>query len=59
MLWSNANGLMRQIDRADGYWKEQMHINLEDTLRTSNSLLVRGMLSETGLRDHGTFPGPR
>jgi TetR/AcrR family transcriptional regulator len=59
MLWSNANGLMRQIDRADGYWKEQMHINLEDTLRTSNSLLVRGMMSETGLRDYGTFPGPR
>jgi hypothetical protein len=55
MLWSNSNGLMRQIDRADAYWKEQMHIDLEATLRTSNSFLVRGMLSERGLREYGTF----
>jgi len=59
MLWSNANGLMRQIDRADSYWKETMQINLEDTLRTSNSFLVRGMMSERGLREYGAFPDQR
>jgi TetR/AcrR family transcriptional regulator len=55
MLWSNSNGLMRQIDRADAYWKEKMHIDLEATLRRSNSFMVRGMLTEAGERQFASI----
>jgi AcrR family transcriptional regulator len=46
ILWSNANGLMRQMDRLHGYWKESMHIDLDAALRKANSYIVQGMLTD-------------
>lgn len=46
MLWSNSNGLMRIMDRQDDYWRQHMGINLEQTLRKSNRLLVEAMMTE-------------
>jgi len=46
MLWSNANGLLRLIDRHESYWKDVMKIDLEKTLRKSNALLVEAMMTE-------------
>lgn len=50
MLWSNSNGLMRQMDRAAAYWKDKLGLDLEMTLRMANRFLVAGMLTEKGRR---------
>ncbi len=52
MLWSNSNGLMRQIDRKDDYWKERMGVDLEAVLRQSNALLVEGMMTEKAKEEY-------
>ncbi len=46
MLWSNSNSLMRQMDREDNYWKEKMGVDLEATLRLTNSLLLEALMTE-------------
>ena len=46
MLWSNANGLLRLIDRNETYWREVMRVDLEKTLRKSNALLIEAMMTE-------------
>lgn len=48
MFWSNCNGLMRQIDRRDDYWKKNLSVNLEETMRKGNMLLMEGMMTEKG-----------
>ena len=53
MLWSNANGLLRLIDRHESYWKEVMKIDLEKTLRKSTAMLVEAMMTE---RAQSLFP---
>jgi TetR/AcrR family transcriptional regulator len=52
ILWSNSNGLMRQMDRTDDYWKKTMGIDLEEALRRSNSLLVEAMMTEKAKREY-------
>lgn len=54
MLWSNSNGLMRLMDREDGYWKEHMGIDLESTLRRSNAFLVEGMMTDRAKKEFGS-----
>lgn len=46
MLWSNANSLMRQMDREDGYWSERMGVDLEATLRLTYSLLLEAIMTD-------------
>ena len=46
MLWSNSNGIMRIMDRQEGYWKGRMGLNLEKIMRESNRMLVEGMMTE-------------
>jgi TetR/AcrR family transcriptional regulator len=46
MLWSNSNSLMRQMDRDDTYWKKQMGVDLEATLRLTNSLLLEAIMTD-------------
>lgn len=46
MLWSNSNGLMRQMDREDNYWKERMGVDLEATLRLTHALLLEAMMTD-------------
>ncbi len=48
ILWSSSTALMQQIDRNDNYWQEQMGVNLEETLRLSNSLLLEAMMTDKG-----------
>lgn len=45
MFWSNSNGLMRQMDRDPHYWHELMGIDLEATLKLSNSFLLQAMMT--------------
>jgi AcrR family transcriptional regulator len=52
MLWSNANGFFRLLDRNEQYWKERMGVDLLRTLRKSSSLLLEAMLTEEGRRKH-------
>jgi AcrR family transcriptional regulator len=51
ILWSNSNGLMRQMDRMGTYWRDGMHVDLEDTLRKANSFVVQGMMTERAKKE--------
>jgi hypothetical protein len=46
MLWSNANGLLRQLDRNETYWLTAMGVDLRQTLRKSTGLLMEAMMTE-------------
>jgi hypothetical protein len=46
MFWSNSNGLMRQMDRDPIYWHDVMGIDIEATLKLSNSFLLKAMMTE-------------
>lgn len=49
MLWSNANGFFRLIDRNQKYWEEAIGVNLEETLRKSSRLLLEAMMTDEAL----------
>ncbi|HCV44420.1 MAG TPA: hypothetical protein DGH68_13110 [Bacteroidetes bacterium] len=55
MLWSNSNGLMRQMDREDTYWKDKMGIDLEATLRLTNSLLLEAIMTDEAKAKYPEF----
>ncbi len=55
ILWSNSNGLMRQMDRMDTYWRDAMHVDLEDTLRKANSFVLQGMMTEEAKKTYAGF----
>jgi AcrR family transcriptional regulator len=55
MLWANANGLMRQMDRMGEYWRTGMNIDLDSTLRLANTLLLQGMMTEKGKEEFAAF----
>ena len=48
ILWSSATALLLRIDNEHDVWKERMQIDLHETLKLSNSLLWRSMLTEKG-----------
>jgi AcrR family transcriptional regulator len=48
ILWSSATALMLRIDNEFEVWKKKMQIDLNDTLKLSNSLLWNAMLTEKG-----------
>jgi TetR/AcrR family transcriptional regulator len=48
MLWSNANGFFRLIDRQDGMWTEEFGLDFDLTLRRSHMLLLEAMLTKVG-----------
>ncbi len=55
MLWSNCNGLMRQIDRNGAYWKEMLNVDLEDTMRKSNALLIEALMTDRAKKEFPEF----
>jgi TetR/AcrR family transcriptional regulator len=50
MLWSNSNGFFRLIDRNEKYWQDTVGVNLDQTLRKSNALLLEAMMTERALQ---------
>ncbi|MDH4069662.1 MAG: TetR/AcrR family transcriptional regulator [Ignavibacteria bacterium] len=46
ILWANANGLMRQMDRMEPYWRDAMKIDLDATLRRANTFVLQGMMTD-------------
>ena len=50
MLWSNLNGLLRQLERNEEYWHGRMGVDLRKTLRKSNGLLVEAMMTEKAMQ---------
>jgi TetR/AcrR family transcriptional regulator len=46
IFWSNSNGLMRLGDRDPQHWHELMGIDLDATLKLSNSLLLESMMTD-------------
>ncbi|MGA7159850.1 MAG: TetR/AcrR family transcriptional regulator [Bacteroidota bacterium] len=46
ILWASSNGLMRQMDREDNYWKDVMELNLETALRRVHAMLLEAMMTE-------------
>lgn len=52
MLWSNANGFLRLLDRNESYWKDIMGVDLLQTLRKSSALLLEAMMTEKAQRKY-------
>ena len=50
-IWSSATSLMMRIDAEHELWLEQMNVDLEKTLRFSNTLLLNAILTERGKKD--------
>jgi AcrR family transcriptional regulator len=50
MMWSNANGLMRLMDRGDGFGSEVLHLDLERLFFVSNALLMGSMMTDKAKR---------
>jgi TetR/AcrR family transcriptional regulator len=50
ILWANGNALMRQIDHHgdDNYWKLQMGIDLEETMRKAYQFILESMMTPEG-----------
>ncbi|MBP8975183.1 MAG: TetR/AcrR family transcriptional regulator [Bacteroidetes bacterium] len=48
VLWSNVTALLVRIDNEYEFWKEKMQIDLKQTLRLSNRLLLDSILTEKG-----------
>ncbi len=48
ILWSIGNSMMRQMDRDDNYWKEQLKVDLEATMKKAYQLVLEGMMTEKG-----------
>jgi len=55
ILWANANGLMRQMDRMEPYWRNALKIDLEDTLRKANAYVLQGMLTDKAKKQYAGF----
>lgn len=59
ILWSNANGFLRLMDRMQEGWKQGFGIDFERTLVKSNALLLEAMLTEKGRqRSSGVVDDP-
>jgi AcrR family transcriptional regulator len=54
ILWSNEHGILRLIDRQETYWREQMGIDLEGTLRRSSRFLMESMMTDKGRKVFST-----
>jgi TetR/AcrR family transcriptional regulator len=48
ILWSNSTSLMLRIDTEEGIWKDAFHVNLDETLNLSTSLLLDAICTEKG-----------
>jgi len=51
ILWSNENGLMRQMDRMGEYWHQRMNIDLDATLKMANRIILEGMMTEQAKKE--------
>lgn len=50
IIWSSATALMLRMDAENDMWKDRMKIDLQRTLRTSNTLFMDAILTEKGRR---------
>jgi TetR/AcrR family transcriptional regulator len=55
MLWSNANGLMRLMDRMTDYWKQHMGVDLDAAMRKSNRFLLEAMMTDKAKKEYGSL----
>jgi TetR/AcrR family transcriptional regulator len=46
ILWASSNGLMRQMDREDNYWRDIMGVDLETALRRARAMILDAMITE-------------
>ncbi len=53
ILWSNANGFLRLLDRNDTHWNMVMNVDLRKTLWKSNALLLEAMMTEDAQKLYG------
>lgn len=52
ILWASSNGLMRQMDREDNYWRDVMGVDLEASLRRARAMLLEAMITEEARKNH-------
>ena len=52
IFWVNSNGIMRQLDREDTYWKDIMGVDMEATLRQSNAMTLEAMMTDEAKKEY-------
>ncbi len=52
ILWASSNGLMRQMDREDNYWRDVMGVDLEAALRRARGMLLETMMTEDARKSY-------
>jgi AcrR family transcriptional regulator len=52
MVWACANGVIRQIDRSDEYWRRHLGVDLEKALFISISLLLEALMTDQAKQQH-------
>ena len=52
ILWASSNGLMRQMDREDNYWRDVMGVDLEAALRRARAMLLETMMTEDARKSY-------
>ncbi|MHB1050350.1 MAG: TetR/AcrR family transcriptional regulator [Bacteroidota bacterium] len=51
IMWSTATTLLMRIDNQQEMFREKMHIDLNNTLKVSNMLLLEAVLTEQGRKE--------
>jgi AcrR family transcriptional regulator len=51
IMWSTASTLLMRIDNQQEMFREKMHIDLNNTLKVSNMLLLEAVLTEQGRKE--------
>ncbi len=51
IMWSNATTLLMRIDTQHDMFIQKMNINLNDTLRVSNTLFLESIMTEPGKKE--------
>ena len=52
ILWASANAIMMRMDTQLDYFKAELHVDLEDVLRKTNTLLLESILTEEAKKNN-------
>jgi len=55
IIWSNITSLLSRIDNEGESWKKRFNIDLEHTLKISNTLLLESILTDRGRTEYAAL----
>jgi len=55
MFWSNTTTLLLRIDTQLDFWRDRMNVDLQHTLKISQTLMLESVLTEEGKKEYHEF----